>query len=190
MTKEEISFQMEEAFKIADKFYSKSFERPKTVIFKRSGTCGGYANWGTQEIMFQLDFAENVGVEYIQTIKHEVAHYIQDQLYKGSKAHGREWKFIMRYVMGLAPDRCHHYDTSVTKSKTQTRHTYGCGCGKTFKLSTTMHNRIQKGLTSSNPIDEVRTRRRCKSCRGILQLIKKGNPLEDKMAQLLKQLAS
>jgi SprT protein len=179
MTKDEISFQMEEAFKIADKFYGKSFERPKTVIFKRSGTCGGYANWGTKEIMFQLDFAENVGLEYIQTIKHEVAHYVQFQQYGYCKAHGREWKFIMRNVMHIPADRCHSYDTSVTKTKKQTKHIYGCGCGKEFKLSTTLHNKILRG---SNRV--------CGTCYGRLILIKKGNPLEDKMAQLLKQLAS
>lgn len=189
--KEKILAKVEESFLKAEKFFGRTFDRPNNIIFKRSGLCGGYSNWYAKELMFQLDFAEAHEEDYITTtVPHEVAHYVQDQLYKGSKAHGREWKFIMRYVMGLAPDRCHHYDVSVTKSKTQTKHTYGCGCGKSFKLSTTMHNRIQRGLASSNPIDEVRTRRRCKSCRGILQLIKKGNPLEDKMAQLLKQLAS
>jgi SprT protein len=178
--KEKILAIVEASFLKAEKFYGKTFERPKTFIFKRNGTCGGYANWGTKEMMFQLDLAETNEQDYLlHTVPHEVAHYVQFQQYGYCKAHGREWKFIMRNVMRIPADRCHSYDTSVTKTKKQTKHIYGCGCGKEFKLSTTLHNKILRG---SNRI--------CGTCRGRLHLIKRGNPLEDEMTRLLKQLAS
>jgi len=175
---DEILNKIEESFLKAEKFYNRSFTRPK-VIFKRNGTTAGYARRDLSYLMFQLDLAEANKEDFInQTVPHEVAHSVQFELYPRSSPHGREWKYIMRYVMGISPDRCHDYDVSVTNVKRQTRHLYTCGCGKEFNLSTTKHNRIQRGYQ----------KRVCLSCRGILSLKKIGNPLEQKMTNLLQQL--
>jgi SprT protein len=179
--KELILNKVEECFQIAEKFYNRTFERPQNIIFKTSGTTGGTSNFRKKELMFQLDFAIHNPEDYIRTtVPHEVAHYVQRAVYgyfrNGKKVmpHGQEWKYVMRYVYNLNPDRCHNYDTSVTRTKKQTTHLYGCGCGKEFNLTTTMHNKILKG-----------SRRICKSCRGTITLKKEGNPIEQKMQQFL-----
>lgn len=181
--KDKILNKVEECFQIAEKFYGRTFERPHNIIFKTSGTTGGTSNFRKKELMFQLDFAIH-NQDYVDVVvPHEVAHYVQRAVYGyfsgGRKVmpHGREWKYVMRYVYNLNPERCHSYDTSVTNTKKQTTHLYGCGCGKEFNLSTTMHNKILKG-----------SKRICKSCRGSIVLKKEGNPVEQKLQSLMKQL--
>lgn len=117
--------------------------------------------------MFQLDLAENNREDFlINTVPHEVAHYVDDEVY-GNKyvngrrqSHGPRWKYIMRMVYGLNPDRCHSYDTSVTLTKKQSRHEYTCGC-RTHMVSTTIHNKILRGQ-----------RRICLTCREAIVLKK------------------
>lgn len=170
MTKEEILIEVENAFIIAEKYYNRTFPRPN-VIFKRNGTCAGYASRDCKILMYQLDLAEHHKTAFIQTIKHEVAHNIQFHLYPRSKGHGYEWKFIMTRVMRIPANRCHNYDVSVTKTKKQARHTYTCGCNTIFNLSTTLHNRIQNGKN-----------RRCLKCHGRIFL--KSDTAESLLAQL------
>lgn len=152
----QITTKVEECFQIADKFFNKQFQRPQHIVFKRNGTRGGYSWWAKKELMFQLDFAESNPEDFLNsTVPHECAHYIQSQQFPGSKAHGREWQYIMSNCFKVPAKRCHNYDVSVTTTKRETRHIYGCSCGKEFKISTTIHNRIQQALqisqTVSNP---------------------------------------
>ena len=170
MTKEEILIEVENAFIIAEKYYNRSFQRPN-VIFKRNGTTAGYATRDCKTLMFQLDLAEHHKTDFIQTIKHEVAHNIQFNLYPRSKGHGYEWKYIMTRVMGIPANRCHDYDVSVTKTKQYKYFDYTCNCGYDHKLSTTLHNKILKGQ-----------RRRCMRCHSNIFL------KSDTAESLLKQL--
>lgn len=178
--KQEILNKVEACFKTAEKYFNTTFERPKQIIFKRSGTTGGYSNYAKRELMFQLDLAENNSEDFLnQTVPHEVAHYVQRAVYGYKRnnmkvmPHGYEWKYIMRNVYGLNPERCHHYDTSGTKTKRQVRHLYTCSCGKTYNLSSTLHNRIQKSINEAklrgyaNPL----YRRVCLSCRTTITLV-------------------
>jgi SprT protein len=191
--------KVEESFKIAEKFYNQTFERPKQIIFKRSGTVGGHSNYGKRELMFQLDFAESVGDKYIETCIHEVAHYVQRAVYgyiskNGRKVmpHGREWKYIMRVVYGLSPERCHSYDLSVTKTRKQKTYQYACGCGKTFNITTTMHNKLQKSINESlaRGISKPLYRRICKSCRQNIKFVDPSiSILDERIKELQKMLA-
>jgi SprT protein len=139
--------KVEESFLIAEAFFNTTFERPRNIIFKRSGTTAGYSNYNMRELMFQLDLAEAHAEEFIrETVPHEVAHYVQRAVYGYSKRvqhHGWQWKYIMSRVFKLVPERCHTYDTSVTKVKRQQRFPYKCAC-RTHSISTTIHNRIQQ----------------------------------------------
>jgi SprT protein len=171
--------KVEESFLKAERYYNRTFPRPK-VIFKRNGTTAGYARRDLSLLMFQLDLAESNKQDFMDnTVPHEVAHIIQFVLYPRSSAHGYEWKSIMTRVMNISPDRCHSYDTSVTVVKKQTTHLYSCGCGKEFNVTQTMHNKILKG---SNRV--------CARCRGRLILKKMGNPYEQKLAALMKRMES
>jgi SprT protein len=198
MTTDQILNEIENAFLIAENYYQRTFKRPK-VTFKRNGSTAGWARRDCSELMFQLDLAESNSTDFVSTIKHEVAHIIQFHLHPRSQAHGNEWKYIMRRVFGLNPDRCHNYDTSVTKVKKQTVHIYTCPCQKEFKISTTMHNRIQKALIESKtrkyydanlqPYYRKPTYSKiCTRCRGTIVLKQEGNPYEQKLQNLLQQL--
>jgi len=169
--KEKILAKVEESFLKAEAYYGRTFPRPN-VIFKRNGTCAGYATRDCKTLMFQLDLAEHHEEDFIlNTVPHEVAHNIQFHLYPRSKGHGYEWKSIMTRVMRIPADRCHSYDTSVTKTKKQGTHTYTCGCNTIFNLSTTLHNKILKGQN-----------RRCLKCHSRIFL------KSDTAESLLKQM--
>lgn len=196
---EKILNKVEESFLRAEKFYGRTFPRPR-VIFKRSGTTAGFATCDCKVLMFQLDLAEHHERDFIDnTVPHEVAHNIQFHIHPTSQAHGYEWKFIMTRVMGILPDRCHSYNTLVTSVKRETRHIYTCPCQKEFKVSTTTHNRIQKALTESKtrkyydanlqPYYKKPTYSKiCSRCRGVITLKELGNSDLQKMERLLKQL--
>lgn len=144
--------KVEESFKKAESFYGKTLPRPENIIFKRTGTAAGHSCFGRKELMFQIVLAEQEGDTFIdKTPAHEVAHYVDDLVY-GSKynangrrdIHGPRWKYIMKYVMGQEPSRCHSYDTSNVKHKRETFH-YCCSNGHSYKLSSVIHNRILAG---------------------------------------------
>jgi predicted SprT family Zn-dependent metalloprotease len=47
---------------------------------------------------------------------------------------------------GFTPDRCHNYDMTGVKVKRQKLFDYTCACpGRTHKLTTVRHNRVQNG---------------------------------------------
>jgi SprT protein len=166
--KQEIIEKVEESFLIAEKFFNKTFERPRNIIFKRNGATGGSSNYNQRELMFQLDIAEHNADDFIkQVVPHEVAHYVQRAVYGyvGVTPHGREWKYIMSRVYKLSPDRCHSYDVSVTKTRKRRRFMYSCGCSTTHDISSVIHNRIQSG----------KKRYTCNACR---QVIKYNLPIQ------------
>lgn len=166
---EQILAKIEECFQVAEKYFNRKFERPTNIIFKRNGTRGGYSNYSQRELMFQLDLAEHHENDFLNsTVPHEVAHYVQRAVYGytngfGRKVmpHGREWKGIMRNVFRLEPSRCHSYDTSVTKTRKQRKFEWGCNCGKTFQLSTTMHNKCIRSKQRYGTYNRI-----CLSCKG------------------------
>lgn len=77
-----------------------------------------------------------------QTLPHEVAHIIVQQLYPGAQGHGREWRNMMR-LLKLRPDRCHQYDTVAARKKSKP-YKYHCGCSE-HMVSITIHRRILQG---------------------------------------------
>ena len=192
--KERILTKIEESLLKADKFYGKTFSRPKNIIFKRSGTCGGHSCYGRSEHMFQLDFAE-ANDDYIEHIvPHEVAHWVDTELHgnqytdatwsrkkgrwvKRRISHGNTWKVIMVRVMGIPATTTHDYNLGDTKVKKQERFDYSCECGQVYMLSKTRHNWIVKGKKSYS----------CTKCgRGITLNVKTN---EQQIKELQQQLA-
>lgn len=69
--------------------------------------------------------------DHIDTLLHEVAHIITGAAYHRVKAHGWEWKSVMR-ALGATPDRCCNYDYLGSKDK-QPKHEYKCqDCGHIY----------------------------------------------------------
>ncbi|HET9695193.1 MAG TPA: SprT-like domain-containing protein [Steroidobacteraceae bacterium] len=91
------------------------------------------------------------------TVAHEFAHivvwwrYLQQRrrgLDEASapppRAHGAEWRTVMRYVFDVEPARCHRFDTSNTGARVQRRWEYRCGC-QMHLVTTSKHRRAQSG---------------------------------------------
>ena len=73
----------------------------------------------------------------------ETAHYIQRKLYPFSKAHGTEWKYVMR-ILGVPATRCHDYDTENVKVRHVQKFSVVCNCSThevTKKVFNTLHLR-------------------------------------------------
>jgi len=100
---------------------------------------------------------EHYGDEFInRTVVHEFAHIIVFCNFPKAKAHGREFKMLMR-VFGSEGTRCHSYDLRSLVPhkvrKTAQRFEYKCQCSR-HNLSKIRHNRILNGSIYT-----------CKNCR-------------------------
>lgn len=106
------------------------------VTFDLRGTTAGvaYSRSGRIKINMGL-YRENVADFRTDTIPHEVAHVVAYHVHRGRriKPHGREWQGIMRFF-GLDPKRCHNYDTTGHKTRTERKVPVSCGCGRWTEL--------------------------------------------------------
>lgn len=125
---------------------------PETRLrFNLKGKVAGTANSNKNEIRINYILLKENTEHFIkQTLGHEYAHLITDNLYLSNliskpTAHGHDWKKVMRQLK-LRPDRCHNYDTTNSSTKKQRRWKYTCGCiDRPHMISTTIHNRIRGG---------------------------------------------
>jgi len=80
-----------------------------------------------------------------ETVPHEVAHFVVDQLWglRRVRAHGREWQSVMR-ALEAEPRATVRYDLTGLPVRRQRRFAYRCDC-RTHELSTCRHNRVQRG---------------------------------------------
>ena len=91
--------------------------------------------------VFAADFAHH----RLDTVGHEVAHYIVYLLHPRARPHGSEWKDLMRHF-GATPRARSPYDLTGVPLRRQQRHPYHCACPDLLHpLSTTRHRRIQQG---------------------------------------------
>ena len=127
------------------------YHMPETRLrYSLKGNRAGTAN--SSKNLININYVllkENVEHYIKQTLGHEYAHLITDNLWLSDliskpTAHGREWKKVMRRLK-LKPDRCHSYDTANAGGKRQRKWEYHCKCSKPMTISTTIHNRIKKG---------------------------------------------
>lgn len=79
----------------------------------------------------------------VQTIVHEACHIVQFVKFPKSKAHGPEWKSLMR-AMKLEPKRCHNVDTTEFKVK-KGGAVVKCPC-RTHTFGATRMKRLRAGV--------------------------------------------
>lgn len=109
------------------------------------------------EVRINSQLATVAPDEVADTLAHEFAHAIVEtmRVWKGHRrkglwsSHGAIWRMVMR-TLGYQPSRCHTLDLKPTRR--ERRWVYEAACGTRVRVSTTLHNRIQKG--------QVRTVRR------------------------------
>lgn len=135
------------------------------IIYKLTGNTAGWAYAKLNTIKLNRDLLLKYGEQFInRTVVHEMAHrfvyfyYTNHYNYQFKKAtpHGKEWKDMMIMLGINDPQRCHSYEV-VGSMRKQQRHHYTCLCGCQFQLSTTKHNKINKGQ-----------KRICRKCKSVL----------------------
>lgn len=90
-----------------------------------------------------------------ETVVHELAH-VAAWLVAGDRGHGAAWKETM-HALGFEPRRTHAMDVS-DQPGVQRRWRYVCACTR-HELSTTRHNRVERGSQSY----------RCRRCGEVLR---------------------
>ncbi len=135
---------------------------PVPVLFDLRGRAAGMfrIRHGQPQIrynpwIFARYFESNVN----DTIPHEVAHYVVDQLFgrHGIRPHGIEWQRVM-LAFGRAPKVTCDYDLSGIPQRKVKRFRYHCSCS-IHQLSSYRHNRITSNLAQYL----------CRKCRHPLQ---------------------
>lgn len=164
-TQQLIRFETETAIRKAQEVFGITLPRIP-VRMNLKGQCAGQF-WPMKYFRFNVELLSLNPKEIRSTCWHEVGHYVTRFIYghsylgKKVQPHGKEWKSVMR-SLGQEPERCHNMDVSKTIVRKQKRHEYICKC-KTFKLTTTRHNKILKGKLY-----------RCKVCGETLRKRKRG----------------
>ncbi len=118
------------------------------VRFDLSGRAAGqYRVFGSEvairynPYIFARYFEDNLN----ETVPHEVAHFVVDQLWglRRVRAHGAEWQSVMR-ALGAEPRATARYDLTGLPVRRQRRFAYRCTCRR-HELTTCRHNRVQRG---------------------------------------------
>jgi len=102
---------------------------------------GGDATIRYNPLIFARYFADNLN----ETVPHEVAHFVVDQLWglRRVRAHGAEWQSVVR-ALGAEPRATARYDLTGLPVRRQRRFDYRCAC-RTHELTTCRHRRVQRG---------------------------------------------
>ena len=127
------------------------FGRPFQTIavnFKLTGRAAGMYHVNRHERYIRYNpylFAKYFDDNLQQTVPHEVAHYVADMLYgiKNIRAHGKEWKRVMR-TFGVEAQTYCSYDLQGIPQRQQRRFMYACRC-RDYQLTTRRHNMILRG---------------------------------------------
>jgi SprT protein len=101
---------------------------------------------GALVIRYNLALATQQPEAFIaETVPHEVAHLVTHVCHGRVPPHGTEWRRVMAWFGIDEPSRCHDFVPAGGSVQRQRRWDYRCGC-RTHQLSTTRHNRAQRGL--------------------------------------------
>lgn len=143
----------------AEKIFDRKFARPPILFDLRGTTAGMYKVFGQRRWIRYNPwiFAKYYELNLQDTVPHEVAHFIIDEVYgKRAKPHGLEWQDLMARF-NADPGVTFNLDLSDIPQRQQRTHPYSCHCG-THEVSSTRHNRVLRG----------RGKYQCRNCDGEL----------------------
>jgi len=91
--------------------------------------------------IFSKHFDENLS----QTVPHEVAHYVVEQLFgrRGIRPHGNEWQNVM-IALGYEPRTTCDFDLGGIPGRKLKYYRYHCQC-RNHQVSSIRHNRMRDG---------------------------------------------
>ena len=131
----------------ATRLFEKNFIVP-SVQFDLTGRAAGQYRVRRGEAAIRYNpfiFARYFEDNLNETVPHEVAHLVVDQLWglRRVRAHGAEWRSVMQ-ALGAEPRATARYDLTGLPVRRQRRFAYRCACS-THQLTTCRHNRVQRG---------------------------------------------
>ncbi len=133
-----------ETYLRAEQVFQRTFELP-AIEWGQRGTCAGRACWRQNQISLNpVLLIENRDTFIHEIVPHEVAHLINRALHGPAvKPHGREWQSVM-VALGQSPTRCHKFDVSNARVRTERRYAYRCKC-TSHSVGQRVQNRILRG---------------------------------------------
>lgn len=160
--KAKVNAKLRECIEKANKRYNIDLKFP-TVVYNKRGTVAGTASFRSWKIDINpILLVENFEDMLNDTVPHEMAHLITDKVYpeahksgpmqwtstglkRGKRSlHGDEWKSVMR-TLGVSPSRCHQYDTTNAKTRTNASYAYKCTCcGAVLQFGPKRHAQQQR----------------------------------------------
>ena len=134
---------------------------PVTICFDLRGTSAGvYRSDGrVRQIRYNtLIFARYFEENLVETVPHEVAHYVVDVVFgrRGIRPHGVQWKGVMS-DFGVSATVRHDWNLEGMGVRRQRRFTYRCDCG-VHEVTAVRHYRIR----------DRHAVYRCRRCRALL----------------------
>jgi len=131
----------------ASRFYDRQFLEIPVLFDLRGRASGMYCVKARQKYIRYNPwlFAKYYSDSLSDTIPHEVAHYVSDELYglRNIRPHGAEWKSVMQ-LFGLKAKATGNYDLSVIPTHQHKRIDYHCACD-IYQFTTKRHNQVLRG---------------------------------------------
>lgn len=146
--RQRVEQETERYIRRAEGIFERTFDRIPVLFDLKGRTAGMFKTIGDRRFIrynpwiFAKYFEENLR----DTVPHEVAHYIVHELhpYGRVKPHGRKWRRVMS-LFGADPGVTFDLDLSDVPQRRQRTHPYRCNCAQLHQVSTTRHNRVQRG---------------------------------------------
>lgn len=137
-------------FITASEYFQHSFPAIP-VLFDLSGKAAGMYRVKAGQRVIRYNpyvFSKYFDDNFKETIPHEVAHYITDEMFglRNIRPHGDEWKSVMS-IFGVAANRTANYDLTGLPVRNFKKFIYSCGC-QNFELTSRRHNKILRGAGS------------------------------------------
>ncbi|QEM87350.1 SprT family zinc-dependent metalloprotease [Glaesserella parasuis] len=154
--KMQVQRQLKRDLDKANRYFNKHF-MPPTVSYTVRGRKAGVAYLQQNEIRLNpILLSENSSNFVQQVVPHELAHLLVYQQFGQVQPHGKEWKMMMKDVLGVPAETYHCFDVANVAGQ---QFPYRCGC-QTHFLSIRRHNAIMQHKRSYI----------CKKCKEVLVL--------------------
>ena len=139
---------------LAQAYFGKSFRYEKIELNLRGRAAGQIRYYRASQrppvLRFNKQLLMRYGDRFVEeVVPHEVAHLIAYSHYGSKiKPHGKEWKFVMCQVLGMAAARVTH-DFDVAPARRLQYFDYRCQClHKRHRLSVIRHGKVKRGVAS------------------------------------------
>lgn len=137
----------QQCIKLASEHFQRDFSLIPVNFDLKGRMAGMYKVKGKQR---QIRYNPHLFAKYFtdnltNTVPHEVAHYITDQVHgiRRIRPHGREWQAVMELFGAESKVTC-DYDLQGIPLRQQRKFDYHCAC-RSYTITARRHNMIQRG---------------------------------------------